>query len=71
MIKEAITRMLLTILGKIDVEEFSEWIESVEIEEDVKSHLVLCSRMIRQRNKKDVIEMLELILNGFEANEGE
>lgn len=71
MIKEAITRMLLTILGKIDVEEFSEWIESIDIEEDVRNHLILCSRMIRQRNKKDVIEMLELILNGFEASEGE
>ena len=71
MIKDAISKFCLVFIGDLDPEEFSEWLETVDIETDVKQHLVVCSRLIRQRNKKDVREMLELFLDKFEVGAGE
>ena len=71
MIKDAISKFCLVFIGDLDPEEFSEWLETVDIETDVKQHLVVCSRMIRQRNKKDVREMLKLFLDKFEVGVGE
>jgi hypothetical protein len=67
MIKEAITRFSLVVIDKLDAEEFSEWIETTDIEKDVQERFVLCSRLVRQRNKKDVYEMLKLFLDNFET----
>lgn len=66
MIKDAISKFCLVFIGDLDSEEFSEWLETTDIETDVKQHLVVCSRLIRQRNKKDVREMLNLFLDRFE-----
>lgn len=66
MIKDAISKFCLVFIGDLDAEEFSEWLETTDIETDVKQHLVVCSRLIRQRNKKDVREMLNLFLDRFE-----
>lgn len=66
MIKDAISKLCLVFIGDLDPEEFSEWLETIDIETDVKQHLVVCSRLIRQRNKKDVREMLNLFLDRFE-----
>lgn len=71
MIKDAISKFCLVFIGDLDPEEFSEWLETIDIETDVKQHLVVCSRLIRQRNKKDVREMLELFLDKFEVGKGE
>lgn len=66
MIKDAISKLCLVFIGDLDAEEFSEWLETIDIETDVKQHLVVCSRLVRQRNKKDVREMLNLFLDRFE-----
>ena len=65
-IEDAISKFCLVFIGDLDPEEFSEWLETTDIETDVKQHLVVCSRLIRQRNKKDVREMLNLFLDRFE-----
>lgn len=71
MIKDAISKFCLVFIGDLDPEEFGEWLETIDIETDVKQHLVVCSRLVRQRNKKDVREMLKLFLDKFEVGEGE